>query len=207
MELLMDRPGADPELARVTKRMKDKDGKPIGRANAKNPILDTRLYEVEYQDGYKAAMAANTIAENMFSQVDADGHCQVIFDAIIGHRIDGNKIKEENAFVVSKNGVKRRKETTQGWEINIQWKDRSTTWNKLKDTKNSYTVQTAEYAIENGISEQPAFKWWISFVLKKRDRIIAKTKNSYWLTTHKYGHEIPKDYKNCVHIDKENDNE
>jgi hypothetical protein len=66
MELLLDRPGADPELAHVTKRLKDKDGRPIGTSN-KNPILDTRLYyEVEYKDGYKAAMAANTIAENLF---------------------------------------------------------------------------------------------------------------------------------------------
>jgi hypothetical protein len=74
MELLMDRPGAEPELGRVTKRLKDKDGKPIGTANGNNPILDTRLNEVEYQDGHRAAMAANTIAENLFSQVDGDGH-------------------------------------------------------------------------------------------------------------------------------------
>jgi hypothetical protein len=85
MELLLDRPGAEPELARVTKRLKDKDGKPIGAANGNNPVLDTRLCEVEHQDGHKSAMAANTIAENLFSQVDGDGHRHVIFDAIIGH--------------------------------------------------------------------------------------------------------------------------
>jgi hypothetical protein len=33
MELMLDRPGTDPELARVTKRLKDKDGKPIGKSN------------------------------------------------------------------------------------------------------------------------------------------------------------------------------
>ena len=33
-------------------------------------ILDTRFYEVEYLDGHKASLAANNIAENIFSQVD-----------------------------------------------------------------------------------------------------------------------------------------
>jgi hypothetical protein len=91
-------------------------------------------------------------------------------------------------------------------EINIEWKDGSTTWNKLKDAKDSYPVQVAEYAVENGISELPAFKWWINHVLKKRDRIIARTKTSYWAKTHKYGIEIPKDYSDCVKIDEANKN-
>jgi hypothetical protein len=206
MELLLDRPGVEPEFARVTKRLKDANGLPIGKSN-NNPILDTRLYEVEYQDGYKAAMSANTVAENLFAQVDDDGHRQVLFNEIIGHRTDGSEVPDTEAFIVSKNGVKRRKETTTGWEINVQWKDGSTTWHKLKDAKDSYPVYVAEYAVENGISEKPAFKWWVPFVLKKRDRIISKMKtNSYWLKTHKYGLEIPKNYDDCVRIDKANDN-
>jgi hypothetical protein len=206
MELLLDRPGAEPELARVTKRLKDKDGKPIGAANGNNPILDTRLYEVEYQYGYKSAMAANTIAENLFSQVDGDGHWHVIFDAIIGHRTDGTEVIYLDAFITSANGVKRRMETTRGWEINVQWKDGSTTWHKLKDAKDSYPLCVAEHAVENGISERPSFKWWIPFVLKKRDRIISKTKSSDWTRTHKHGIEIPKNHVDCVRIDNENGN-
>jgi hypothetical protein len=42
--------------------------------------------------------------------------------------------------------------------------------------------------------------------LKKRDRIISKTKASYWTRTHKYGLEIPKNHANCVRIDNENGN-
>ena len=55
-------PEADdgPEFARVTKRLKDKDGLPIEKAS-ENPILATRMYEVEYADGYKTAMAANAL--------------------------------------------------------------------------------------------------------------------------------------------------
>ena len=40
----------EPRLARVTKRLKDANGLPIGLAN-ENPILDRRMYEVEYLSG------------------------------------------------------------------------------------------------------------------------------------------------------------
>ena len=72
MELALDRHDAGPEFARVKKRLKEKDGRPIGIA-ADNPILDTRMYEVEYYDGYKTAMTANAIVSNLFSQIDQDG--------------------------------------------------------------------------------------------------------------------------------------
>ena len=200
MELSMARDGDEPEAARVTKRLKGPDGNPIGVAN-NNPILDTRLYEVEYQDGHRAAFSANLIAENILSQVDHDGHRQMMMAEIIGHRTDGNEIKEGKDKVRSSNGNIRQLETTKGWEINLKWHDGTTTWSKMKDVKDSYPVQLAEYAAENGVSQQPAFKWWVPFVLKKRDRIISKTRASYWTKTHKYGFEVPKDYKDCVRVD------
>ena len=79
MELSLYRQGEGPEFARVTKRLRDKDDKPIGVTH-ENPILDTRMYEVEYVDGHKAAMAENSIASNLFAQVDQDGQRFLIFD-------------------------------------------------------------------------------------------------------------------------------
>ena len=61
----------------VTKRLKYKDGRPIGTAS-KTPILDSRMYKFEYKDGPKVAMAANAIAK-----VDQDGQKCVIFDEMI----------------------------------------------------------------------------------------------------------------------------
>ena len=69
MELALDRHEDEPEFSRVNKRLKDKDGRPIG-ISAENPVLDTRVYKVEYADGYKIAMTAKAIASNLFSQVD-----------------------------------------------------------------------------------------------------------------------------------------
>ena len=78
--LALPRNGEGPEYARVTKRLRDKEGMPVGTAND-NPILNTRLYEelyeVEYANGHKKALAVNAIAENMVAQVDDEGNRHV----------------------------------------------------------------------------------------------------------------------------------
>ncbi|KAI2505829.1 Reverse transcriptase (RNA-dependent DNA polymerase) [Fragilaria crotonensis] len=74
MELALPREGGEVQYARVVKRLRDKDGLPIGTAHD-NSILDSRIYEVEFQDGYKkASLAANAIAENLFTQIDDKGN-------------------------------------------------------------------------------------------------------------------------------------
>jgi hypothetical protein len=93
MELAIPRDSDGPEFVRVTKRLKDKDGLPIGRAN-NNPILNTRMYEVEYPGGHKASLVANAIAENMFAQVNDEGNQHVLFEEIINHRTDGTEVKQ-----------------------------------------------------------------------------------------------------------------
>jgi hypothetical protein len=124
---------------------------PIGRAS-NNPILDTRMYKVEYPGRHKASLAANVIAENVFAQVDDEGGRHVLFEEIINHRTDGTEVKQQDAFLTTPKGNKRQRETTKGWEILIQWKDRSTTWVSMKDIKGSYPVQLAEYATQRRIA-------------------------------------------------------
>ena len=203
MELALPRDGDGPEFARVTKRLRDDNGLPIGTAN-ENPILDSRMYEVEYADGHKIAMAANAIAENLFAQVDEEGNRHVLFKEIIDHRTNGKEVKQQDAFITTRTGTQRRRETTQGWEILVLWKDSSTTWVSLKDMKESYPVQTAEYAVTAKLSMEPAFAWWAPWVLKKRNRIIAKVKSKYWVRTHKFGIKIPKSVEEAKRFDDEN---
>lgn len=74
MELALPRDGGEVQCARVVKRLRDKDRLPIGTAHDKSPILDSRIYEVEFQDGYKASLAANAITENLFAQIDDKGN-------------------------------------------------------------------------------------------------------------------------------------
>ena len=205
MELALPREGAEVQFGRVVKRLRDKDGLPIGTAND-NPILDSRMYEVEFQDGHRASMAANAIAENLFSQIDDEGNRHVLFDEIADHRTNGKHITQQDAFVVTRTGTRRRRETTVGWELLVRWKDGSTTWVALKDMKDAYPVQTAEYAVQSRLAEEPAFAWWVPYTLKKRNRIIAKVKSKYWIRTHKFGIKIPKTVEEARRLDAENGN-
>jgi hypothetical protein len=145
-----------------------------------NPILDSRMYVVEWSDGRTEELMANIIAENLFSQMDDEGNRYVLLDDIIDHRNTEGYISGDNGFITLDNGMKQRCQTTQGWELCLQWKDHSTNWIKLIDVKNAYPIEVAEYAIANKIHEEPAFAWWVPFTLKKRNRLLSKVKSKYW---------------------------
>lgn len=74
----------------------------------------------------------------------------------------------------------------------MQWRDSSATWVSLKDMKEAYPIQTAKYAVQARIAEEPSFTWWVSYTLKKRKCVIAKVKLKYWVRTHKFGIKMPK---------------
>ena len=76
----------------------------------------------------------------------------------------------------------------------------------LKDTKNSYLVQVAEYAVAKGISNVPALSWWVTYTIKNRNAIIAAIKSRLKVATHKYGVEIPTSIEHAIHIDAINRN-
>ena len=139
-EIAMDRHNDGTGLVRVNKRIKDKDSIPIGIA-ADNPILDMRMFEFEYADGYKTSITTNAIASNIFSQVYQYVQRFLLFNAIVDLRTEGTYIKEGGSFIHMSNGNKRRRYTTKGWEVCIQYKDGSSNWNQVKDVKESLPVQ------------------------------------------------------------------
>ena len=201
MELGIPRgPDGELEHIKVKKRALDVDGIPIEIAN-KNPILDTRAYEVEHKDGTTDVISANTIAECILSQVDKEGHRELLFEEIVDHIYDIEAV----GINLNKNVTSGYK-TTKGWDICVQWRNGETSWVALKDMKNGFPVQTAEYAIKKGINKYPAFSWWVPHVLKKKDHIISKIKTKYWQKTHKYGIRIPKRVTEAYAIDQENGN-
>jgi hypothetical protein len=52
-----------------------------------------------------------------------------------------------NGTVTTSSGNVKPKITTQGWQLLVFWKDKSTSWVKLKDLKASNPVELAEYAV------------------------------------------------------------
>jgi hypothetical protein len=69
---------------RVTARKRDWDGNPVGRANY-NPILDTRSYIIDFDDGDQTELTANMIAESLYLQCDPDGNQYVLLEEIVDH--------------------------------------------------------------------------------------------------------------------------
>ena len=124
---------------------------------------------------------------------------------IVDHKADGHAVKRADRFVT----IRERqypKKTTKGWHLCVEWRDGTTTWEKLSDLKESYPVEVAEYAVNQGIDDEPAFGWWVKHVLKKRNRIISAVNKRYHKRTHKFGIEVPKTLKRAYEIDRENGN-
>jgi hypothetical protein len=77
----------------VIARKKDRDGNVVGKSHP-NPVLDTRVMEVQFPDGNVQEFAANVIAEHLYSQVDDEGRRFRIVDEIIDH-FHGNILSYE----------------------------------------------------------------------------------------------------------------
>ena len=82
----------------------------------------------------------------------------------------------------------------------------STSWEALKDLKESNPVEVAEYAVGAKLVSEPAFAWWVPFTLKRRDRIIAKIDARFVKKTHKFGIAVPTTVNEALQMDKENGN-
>jgi hypothetical protein len=182
----------------------DFDGKPIGVANS-NPLLDTREYICEYPDGTLDTYHANTIAENLWSQCDSEGNEFMLYKEIIDHRKNDKAMSHDDGFIVE-NGVSKPKNTTAGWEILVEFTNGEIQWLPLKVVKESNPIELADYAVNNKIENEPAFKWCVPYTLRKRERIIKKVKAKYWRTSHKFGIRLPKNVEEALRIDAENNN-
>ena len=144
----------------------------------------------------------------MFAQCDENGNEYVLLDSLVDYqKADSALSIDEQKIEVKGRPYMRR--TTAGWSICCEWKDGSTSWEHLSSLKESHPVQTAEFAVAQGIDKEPAFNWWVPHVLKKRERIIAAVKQRsarYLKRTHKWGLEVPKTVEEAYDIDKRNGN-
>ena len=70
-------------------------------------------------------------------------------------------------------------------------------------------MQVGEYGIARGIQNEPAFAWWVPYVMKKHV-IVSAVKSRIRRTTHKYGIEMPAPgryiVQNSIELDRQNGN-
>ena len=110
----------------------------------------------------------------MLPQVESEGHHYQLLTEVTDNNKDDSDIAKVYGFIKSSSGNLHRKRTTRGWKILVKWKDGSVDWFPLLGLKQSNPVDLAEYSVENEISDEPAFNWWVKNNLQHRDRIIFK---------------------------------
>ena len=146
---------------------------------------------------------ANVIADNIVAHCDDEGRRHAVWHEITDHTRDWTSVDIANRYVLTKNGRRIPKTTTEGWKLLCQWKDSSSGWIDLKHLKDSSPIELAEYAVANWIQEEPAFKCWVSETLQTQNRIIGKVKKRYWKTSHKFGFGPPDFFQGALQIDNE----
>ena len=123
----------------MSHRKRNSSGKAIGRRNA-NPLLDTRLYETEFPDGKVVSISDDTAATSLFDNSSDDGHYLMLFKSLLDHKSNTTSVQRDDVFVKRNGSNSERKKTTRGWQLLVEWFDRTLMWEKLSNLKESYPV-------------------------------------------------------------------
>ena len=191
-----------PAMGKVIGRTIGDNGKMMGSYDP-NPILNSIVYDVEFPDGQVKEYAANILAENMLAQVDQNGHSTLMMKEIVDYRKDSaTAVPMSDRYLVTPSGQRRSRKTTKGWDLLVEWKDGTQSWVKLSELKESHPIELAEFAKARGLQNEPAFAWWVNYILKKRNAILSAVKARVKKKTHKYGIEIPRNLEHAMELDR-----
>lgn len=102
MENDLDRVGV------IKGRKRGADGKFIGKFNV-NPILDTSVCEVEFEDGKVECYYANQIAESILEESEVNTNISYHIPDFVDHRKTDKALNEEDVYTIEK-GKECRKE-------------------------------------------------------------------------------------------------
>ena len=141
------------------------------------------------------------IAESLYSNLDEQGFDTGILSEIVDHEKNDSAVKMKDGHAGKDN---KPVITTKGWKLKIRWKDGSYDWIPLSQVKNSNLIEVAEYSVMKGIDKEPAFKWWVSHVIKKRTRMVNKMKSRIRKGNTKFGITIPTTVREALELDRQN---
>ena len=165
------------------------------------------IYEVEFTNRQVKEYGANIIAKNVLTQVDSDSFSLALMEGIINHTKDeAIAVPMEDKYQITQSRQQQMRKTSVGWKLLVKWTDQSESWIKLADMKEGHPLETAKYAEDRGIHNEPGFCWCVLFTLKKRDAIIAIANTRVHKTTHKYRIEIPTSVEHAKELDRNNKN-
>jgi transcription initiation factor TFIIIB Brf1 subunit/transcription initiation factor TFIIB len=97
-------------------------------------MVDTRAYDNEFPDGRSDEYTANVIAENMYAQCDIEDMHRTLMEFIVDHKTDGHAIEPAD-MDINHGSNKLLRGKTKGWNLCVEWKDGTTSWERMEDLK------------------------------------------------------------------------
>ena len=73
----------------------------------------------------------------------------MLFRSLLGHKSDMMIVQIHDTFMKRNGSNSKRKETTRGWQLLVEWLDGTMMWEKISDKRESHPVQVSEYASGN----------------------------------------------------------
>ncbi len=104
-----------------------------------------------------AEISANVIAQNMYAMCDTEGNQFLLLAGIVDHWKEESALDKADMMYITHGSNRQIRKTTKGWKLCVEWKDGSTSWERLADLKESNPVELADYAVAHRIETKPAF--------------------------------------------------
>ena len=84
-----------------------------------SPVEPTEYYNIvcNYHVRVLFLIHYNVIVENILSQVNEEGHMQLILYEIVDHRTTYDAIPKGRGYITTPSGAQRKKRTMRGWKI------------------------------------------------------------------------------------------
>jgi len=62
--------------------------------------MNSRVYRIEFDDGYVCELTANVIAESMYASCNADGNEYILFDSFVDYKSNPKAVTKDNQRIV-----------------------------------------------------------------------------------------------------------
>ena len=122
-------------MVRFNKHKRDASGNTIVEKNS-NPILDSRMYVLEFPYGRK-----EDFSENLLNQADLDGSETGQIDEVIDiKKYLSIAVAKEGGTFITASGQERDIVITNGWDVHIHCKDQSTSWIPMAEVKSGNPI-------------------------------------------------------------------